>query len=1143
MYNHNLRKHATVFLAAVMCLTNSLTKIQAEDNSDGGRLTLNYDNIEAATSETIQLTVSDSAAVSWFSSDEAVATVDDDGTVYVHRYGNAVITAMDDSDPSLTASCRIHARFNDVNDSSKYYFKPVYWAADKGITTGYDKVYFGPQRNCTRRELSIFLWRLAGRPAAEGTLPFSDTKSYKTSTDTYKAILWCYTNGIVKGYSNGTFKPNDSIVRKDTMIMLYRLAGRPEVSGTMKFRDVAALNYPATSDTYRSVIWGTENEITKGYQNGTFQPLANCLREHIVTFIYRYDKVMNPEAVLINDTDQDGLPDYDEESLGTDPENPDTDGDGYSDYAEFLMGTDPLVDEAVDPDLDSDEDEIPDAVEASTFETDPYSADTDGDGLTDYDEVYVYFTNPLNPDTDNDGLSDGFEVENGLDPKAAKTDGTTPDNEQIIEQELDVSAISIELLKDDNTCIPSIHGETSGELSKNVFISTPADTSFTDARAVVGSPVMVNGDDDYLNGLTLDFDLSSYAGDQTNLWIVKVDDEGNLVPADCTVGDNTLSADLTGAGVYFVVDLKTLLLNLGIRVEDSAETAEAIEKIEKQIAVPSAGIEASKDNGNQSAAEPVAAEINEEQLAVLNELNSDLMSSTVSGQADIVFAIDTTGSMSGTINNVITNVTSFATTLSTTYNVNVNYALIDYKDLEEDGAGTTIVVKNGSSNWYTDVNSFTTQLKTLRATGGGDAPECSVDALETARRLDFRPGASKFVILITDVDYKVRNDYGIASMEEEADLLARDGIITSVVTGSSYKSTYQYVYETTGGIYADINSSAFSASLLSLADMIGEQTSDGTWVILKPGYRYVKLIDDLDQDGDGIPTDKELGSPVEVDLTPLIDLYLLKNGVPLEHFVGKKIITMYKALSDPTLYDTDDDGISDAEDEEPWVKGGEDGICGKLYLITCYGESFSSGHSFFSYESYIKDSIDFSGLVNGWQRIDKTGSWIITNIKRDTTPTDSYAISRGEFVNIGNGALGSGFSGGSSDGSSDGSSAGDANGVNYNMETAKFASVGRPVTPYQDFTYLPNTYITEEITSATLEKLISYLSQDSVNYWSLHHNCAEVAADGWNYISDETVSAYGLDGWHIYPTPSALRDSLRKIDGHAEDWQMSQAFR
>lgn len=51
------------------------------------------------------------------------------------------------------------------------------------------------------------------------------------------------------------------------------------------------------------------------------------------------------------------------------------------------------------------------------------------------------------------------------------------------------------------------------------------------------------------------------------------------------------------------------------------------------------------------------------------------------GQADIVFAIDTTGSMSGAINNVVSNIDSFVDTLQSDYSVNANFALIDYKDI------------------------------------------------------------------------------------------------------------------------------------------------------------------------------------------------------------------------------------------------------------------------------------------------------------------------------------------------------------------------------------------------------------------------------------------------------------------------------
>lgn len=111
------------------------------------------------------------------------------------------------------------------------------------------------------------------------------------------------------------------------------------------------------------------------------------------------------------DTDGDGLSDGDEYyKYGTDPLNPDTDGDGLTDYEEiYVYGTDPL-----NPDTDGDG--LSDGDEVLKYRTDPLNPDTDGDGLTDYEEIYVYGTDPNNPDTDGDGFTDGQEIEMGTDP-------------------------------------------------------------------------------------------------------------------------------------------------------------------------------------------------------------------------------------------------------------------------------------------------------------------------------------------------------------------------------------------------------------------------------------------------------------------------------------------------------------------------------------------------------------------------------------------------------------------------------------------------------------------------------------------------------------------------------------------------------
>ena len=114
------------------------------------------------------------------------------------------------------------------------------------------------------------------------------------------------------------------------------------------------------------------------------------------------------------DTDGDGLSDGEESSLGTDPNNADTDGDGLSDGEESSLGTDPN-------NADSDGDGLSDG-EESTLGTDPNNADTDGDGLSDSEESTLGI-DPNNADTDGDGLSDGEESSLGTDPNNADSDG------------------------------------------------------------------------------------------------------------------------------------------------------------------------------------------------------------------------------------------------------------------------------------------------------------------------------------------------------------------------------------------------------------------------------------------------------------------------------------------------------------------------------------------------------------------------------------------------------------------------------------------------------------------------------------------------------------------------------------------------
>ncbi|MAY75363.1 MAG: hypothetical protein CMJ31_11710 [Phycisphaerae bacterium] len=128
------------------------------------------------------------------------------------------------------------------------------------------------------------------------------------------------------------------------------------------------------------------------------------------------------------DSDGDGLIDRGEALLGLDPTNPDTDGDGVPDGAEDTDG-DHVSDaqevlRGTDPnDPDSDHDGLSDFLE-TVYATDPLDPDTDDDGLSDGDEI-LRSTVPTNPDTDDDGLSDGLEVHVGI---SSPTDSDSDDN-------------------------------------------------------------------------------------------------------------------------------------------------------------------------------------------------------------------------------------------------------------------------------------------------------------------------------------------------------------------------------------------------------------------------------------------------------------------------------------------------------------------------------------------------------------------------------------------------------------------------------------------------------------------------------------------------------------------------------------------
>ena len=167
--------------------------------------------------------------------------------------------------------------FADVSTDA-YYYEAVKWAAKKGITGGTGDGTFNPNGSCTRAPIVTFLWRAAGSPEPKSTVSFADVPA-----DSYyaKAVAWAVENGITLGTGDGTFSPNATCTRAQSVTFLYRALGTAPTT-VNGFTDVTADAFYADA-----VAWAVESGVTNGTSASTFSPNNGCTRAQIVTFLYR----------------------------------------------------------------------------------------------------------------------------------------------------------------------------------------------------------------------------------------------------------------------------------------------------------------------------------------------------------------------------------------------------------------------------------------------------------------------------------------------------------------------------------------------------------------------------------------------------------------------------------------------------------------------------------------------------------------------------------------------------------------------------------------------------------------------------------------------------------------------------------------
>lgn len=165
-----------------------------------------------------------------------------------------------------------------------WYKDAVQYAYDNGLMTGVSANEFAPDATTTRGMIVSMLARLEGVESANDA-GFADVSDEWYAT----AVNWAASVGVVNGYEDGTFRPNDAITREQLAVILMNYAA-------YKGEDVnARASLDAYSDAENVSTWATDTmswAVAEGYITGmtadTLQPQGSATRAQVAAILERF---------------------------------------------------------------------------------------------------------------------------------------------------------------------------------------------------------------------------------------------------------------------------------------------------------------------------------------------------------------------------------------------------------------------------------------------------------------------------------------------------------------------------------------------------------------------------------------------------------------------------------------------------------------------------------------------------------------------------------------------------------------------------------------------------------------------------------------------------------------------------------------
>ncbi len=199
------------------------------------------------------------------------------GQEYADPYGQGRIT-INDEPVSGTLP------FVDVAPDA-WYYSAVEYAYENGLMNGVAADRFAPQTTLTRAMMAAVLYNLEGGSAGSAA-GFSDVDAESWYAD---AVNWAAENGIVNGFEDGTFRPDDNLTREQMAAFLYNYA-EYKGSDLTASDDLAAFTDAGEVGTWAMdvVKWAVGSDLLHGTSDTTLAPKGTATRAEVATVLMNF---------------------------------------------------------------------------------------------------------------------------------------------------------------------------------------------------------------------------------------------------------------------------------------------------------------------------------------------------------------------------------------------------------------------------------------------------------------------------------------------------------------------------------------------------------------------------------------------------------------------------------------------------------------------------------------------------------------------------------------------------------------------------------------------------------------------------------------------------------------------------------------